>query len=134
MSSITSARRRLSEDNTGDLPLIGEVRRGQRGVNDVDLSRGQWGLDLLKDAIQSAYSHKAAAIDMGMDKSLLTRQLDGDGHLSVRRVFVLPDYVVDSWAGRIKTQMGSDDKTTRIERGLELIEKGRAILAAEAAK
>lgn len=134
MGSSISSRRRLPEDNTGELPLIGAVRDRQRGVNDVDLSAGQWGLDLLKEAIQFAYSHKAASIDMGMDKSLLTRQLDGDGHLSVRRVFLLPDYVVESWAGRIHSKFGKDDKATRIERGLELIEKGRSILAAEASK
>jgi hypothetical protein len=132
--ATVSNRRRLPEDNTGELALMGMVPKGQRGVNDVDLTAGQWGLDLLKEAIQSAYSHKAAALDMGMDKSLLTRQLDGDGHLSLRRVFVLPDYVIDSWAGRIKTKFGCDDKATRIERAMELIEKGRTMLAAEATK
>jgi len=133
MSSVPS-RRRPTEDNRGDLPLIGAVHRGHHAVNDVDLSAGQWGLDLLKDAILSAYSHKAASIDMGMDKSLLTRQLAGDGHLSVRRVFVLPDYVLDSWAGRIKTRFGADDKAARLERAMELIEKGRSMLIAEASK
>jgi hypothetical protein len=134
MSSSSSVRRRLQEDNTGDLPLMGAVPKGQRGVNDVDLTGGQWVLDLLKEAIDSAYTHKAASLDMGMDKSLLTRQLAGDGHLSLRRVGLLPDYVVDSWAGRIKARFGADDKATRIERGMEMIEKGRAILAAEAGK
>lgn len=134
MTASVPSRRRLSEDNTGDLPLMGAVPQGQRGVNSVDLSAGQWGLDLLKEAINSAYSHKAAAIDMGMDKSLLSRQLDGDGHLSLRRVFVLPDYVICSWTGRIQTRFGVDDKAIRIERAMELIEKGRFMLAAEASK
>ena len=133
MGTVSNRRGHL-ESNAGDLPLIGAVPKGQRTVKDVDLAAGQWGLDLLKDAIQSAYSHKAAAIDMGMDKSLLTRQLDGDGHLSLRRVFLLPDYVLDSWAGRIKTKFGCDDKAVRIERAMELIEKGRTMLAAEASK
>lgn len=133
MASLSN-RRRLPEDNTGDLALMGAVPKGQRRVNSVDLDKGQWLLDLLKEAIESAYSHKAASIDMDMDKSLLSRQLAGDGHLSIRRVGVLPDYVIDSWAGRIKTKFGSDDKATRIERGMELIEKGRAMLAAEATK
>jgi hypothetical protein len=134
MSPSSAVRRRLTEDNTGDLPLMGAVPQGQRTVNAVDLAAGQWLLDLLKEAINSAYSHKAAAIDMGMDKSLLTRQLDGDGHLSLRRIGLLPDYVITSWVGRIQSKYGADDKAARIERGMELIEKGRALLAAEASK
>lgn len=134
MTSNRPARRRLPEDNTGDLALIGAVPDRPRAVHDVDLSLGQWGLNLLKDAILSAYSHKAASLDMGMDKSLLTRQLDGDGHLSVRRVFLLPDFVICSWTGRIQTKYGVDDKAQRIERAMELIDKGRSMLAAEASR
>jgi AraC-like DNA-binding protein len=133
MASV-SARRRPTEDNVGDLPLMGAVPQGQRAVNDVDLAKGQWILDLLKEAIDSAYQHKAAASDMGMDKSLLTRQLSGDGHLSLRRVGLLPDYVICSWAGRIQSRYGADDKAVRIERAMELIERGRTMLVAEAGK
>jgi hypothetical protein len=132
--ATVSTRRRLQEDNTGDLALMGAVPRGQRAVNAVDLTQGQWLLDLLKEAIDSAYSHKAAAIDMDIDKGQLSRQLSGDGHLALRRVGLLPDYVIDSWAGRIKTKFGCDDKAVRIERAMELIEKGRTMLAAEATK
>jgi hypothetical protein len=134
MGISSSARRRLPEDNTGDLALIGAVPQGQRTVNGVDLTQGQWLLDLLKEAIDSAYTHKAAAIDMDIDKGQLTRQLSGDGHLALRRVGLLPDYVICSWVGRIQTRFGADDKAIRIERAMELIEKGRTMLAAEATK
>lgn len=134
MGSSSSNRRGHTEDNSGDLPLIGAVRNRPHGVNDVDLTAGQWGLDLLKEAIDSSYSHTAAALTMGMDKSLLTRQLGGDGHLSLRRVFLLPDYTICSWTGRIHSRFGKEDKATQIERGMELIEKGRTILAAVASK
>ena len=134
MGTSVPNRRRLTEVNNGDLPLIGAVREGQRGVNAVDLAAGQWILDLLKEAIGSACSHKAASSDMGMDKALLTRQLDGDGHLSLRRVGLLPDYVQCSFAGRIQSRYGVDDKATRIERAMELIDRGRSMLAAEATK
>lgn len=134
MSSSVASVRGRSEVKGGDLPLMGAVRDSPRGVNDVDLAAGQWILDLLKEAIDSAYSHKGASTDMGMDKSLLTRQLSGDGHLSLRRVGLLPDYVICSWAGRIQSRYGVDDKAIRIERAMEMIEKGRSMLAAEASK
>lgn len=39
---------------------------------------------------RSGLSVKAAALTMGMDHAQLSRQLDGDGHLSITRLMALP--------------------------------------------
>lgn len=134
MSRSLAAGRRQQEDNAVGLPLIGEARSSQRAVNAVDLSRGQWLMDALRDAIQSAYSHKAASIDMGIDKAQLSRQLDGDGHLSLPRVAVLPPEVLCAWADRIRAHYGVDDRPSRVQMAMELIERGKSMLAAEVSR
>ena len=132
IANSVAARRRLQEGNTGDLPLLGAVPARQQGVNTVEVTGGQWLLDHLHDAIGGVYSHKAAAIDMDMDKGLLSRQLNGDGHLSLLRVGCIQSPEVHvSWAERILGRFGRNDKAARIERAMQLIEQGKAMLAAE---
>lgn len=121
--------------NVGNLPLIGAVPKGQRTVNAVDTTAGQWLLDGLHAAIESTYSFKAAALDMGKDKGQLSRELAGDGHLSVARVGCLQSpLTLVAWAESIRSRFGVDDKAARIERAMQLIEQGRVMLAAEVAR
>jgi hypothetical protein len=48
-------------------------------------------LGIIREALRHAdISVEKAALHMGIDKSLLSRQLSGDGHLSIRRLAMLP--------------------------------------------
>jgi hypothetical protein len=61
-------------------------------------------------------SHKAAAIVLGVDKGQLTRQFQGDGHLSAKRVGLLPREVLLAIADGIKAHYGANDPQAERER------------------
>ncbi|HAM41659.1 MAG TPA: hypothetical protein DCP69_10070 [Candidatus Omnitrophica bacterium] len=47
--------------------------------------------DVESALLRAGISHKAAALTMGVDLSLWTRQRAGDGHVSLRRLARLPE-------------------------------------------
>jgi hypothetical protein len=68
------------------LPIIGAVR------TDRPLSEGQngdWILPLIKRAQETVMSQKDAVLTMGMAKTQYIENLQGTGHLSVRRLGML---------------------------------------------
>lgn len=50
----------------------------------------QYAADVRQALAKAGISLKAAALDMGIDAAQLTRELDGTGHLSARRLACLP--------------------------------------------
>jgi hypothetical protein len=113
MSMSVARAGRQREDNTGDLALVGSVQRSQQAVtgnqqavNDGD---GAWFPRLVGQCVDAHVSHKVAALTMGIDKGQLTRQFDGDGHLSAKRAGLLPQSVWLDIAEGIKAHFGMSD-------------------------
>jgi hypothetical protein len=113
---------RQREDKAGDLPLIGATPSSQQPVNDVD---GAWLPRLVGEAVERHMSHKDACFAMGVDKGQLSRQFDGDGHLSAKRVGLLPEAVLIDVADGIKEHYGKGDP--RVERRQAAEDAMRAI-------
>jgi hypothetical protein len=90
MGPIASVRRADVEVTSGQrqvgLPIIGAVR------TDRPLTEGQngdWILPLIKRAQETVMSQKTALLTMGIAKTQYIENLQGTGHLSVRRLGML---------------------------------------------
>lgn len=114
-----------SSDRQSTLPMIGEAR-GPVGVDSPD---GQWILPLIDRALDRTMQRKEAAFRMGMDVSLLKRQLSGDGHLSVKRLGALGGGFWSSLADELREHFALMDRSELIEQGEALIDRGRQLLA-----
>jgi hypothetical protein len=126
MAATVPSDRRAVPVKSLDLPLIGAVPKGQTKVNSDD---GRWILALIGRAIDRAMSRKEAAIRMGVDQGLMTRQLSGDGHLSALRLGVLPEAFWLALADELRDHFGMLDRAQLIEQGESLIDRGRQLLA-----
>ena len=107
------------EVTTGDLPLIGVAPSSHRAVTPSDDAVGDWILPLVKAAQERVMSQKAAVITMGIDKAQYIRNLQGDGHLSIRRLGMLGE---DFWLALIdelRTHFKIDNDADRLERALD---------------
>lgn len=105
--SSVSAARRQHEDKGDDLPLIGEARRSQPAVNDVD---DPWFPKLVGECATRHLAHKEICYALGgIDKGQATRQMQGDGHLSAKRIGNLPREVWIDVADGIKEHFGVSD-------------------------
>jgi hypothetical protein len=125
MATVT-AKRRPVEVQSLDLPLIGAVPKGQAAVN---CEAGHWILPLIGNAIDRTMQRKEAALRMGIDQALMTRQLSGDGHLSVPRLGTLGPTFWTVLADEIREYFGMLDRAQLIEQGEALIDRGRQLLA-----
>jgi hypothetical protein len=63
--------------------------------------------------------HKAAAISAQMDKAQLSRQLSGDGHLSVRRLALLPEDFWLALVDELRAYFKLDNDAERLERAFD---------------
>jgi hypothetical protein len=115
MSTVAN-RQPKHQVNTLDLPLIGEAPRSQQPVNGDD---DQWILPLITRAIERSVGHKAAAISAQMDKAQLSRQLSGDGHLSVRRLALLPEDFWLALVDELRAYFKLDNDAERLERAFD---------------
>jgi hypothetical protein len=117
MGATLSDRRAQRQDNTGDLPLIGETPRRQPIVNSDE--GGLWILPLVQRAVERSVGHKAAALDAGMDKGQWSRQLAGDGHLSIRRLGLLPQEFWLELIDELRAHFKLDNDRERLERAFD---------------
>jgi hypothetical protein len=113
MGAIVSRDRRPAPVNSLDLPLIGETPRRQQPVNAVD---GDWILPLITAAVARSIGHKSAAIDAGMDKAQWSRNLAGEGHLSIRRLGLLPESFWLALIDELRAHFQLDNDAERLER------------------
>lgn len=113
--SLTSAPRQ-AEDKALDLPLIGATPNRQPTVNPLE---GGWILPLIACAIDQTMQRKEAAILMGLDAGQMTRQLSGEGHLSVRRLGMLGEEFWLALADGLRRHFGIDNDAQRLERALD---------------
>lgn len=134
MARTIAARIGHHQDNSLDLPLIGAApaRSGsQQTVNSVD---DAWILPLVQRAVERTIGHKAAAISAGMDKGQWSRQLSGDGHLSVRRLGLLGE---DFWLAlmdELRAHFHLDDDADRLDRALDAVTSGMKVIGEIAKK
>jgi hypothetical protein len=66
-------------------------------------------LDCLAGAIDATTKREAAAAQMAMDHSQMTRQLQGDGHFSLKRASRLDRDTLLDFANRIRQHCGVQD-------------------------
>lgn len=109
--SSVARERSQHEDKGDDLPLIGAVPPSQPPVNDVD---DPWFPRLIGECANRHLAHKEICYALGdgeraMDKGQASRQLDGDGHLSAKRIGNLPREVWIDVADGIKAHFGMSD-------------------------
>jgi hypothetical protein len=127
MPRSVSAARTQAEVNPLALPLIGEARRGQPTVKADD---GGWILPVIAQAIDRVMSRKEAAICMGIDEGQLSRQLKGDGHLSVVRLGALGERFWVALRDELGAHFNLHDPEAEARQAAELITRGMSILLA----
>lgn len=72
-----------------------------------------------------------AGNDLGLDAGHMTRQLQGDGHLSVLRMGALPREFWIALVGELRAFYKLDDPAERVQQATELVGRGLAMLVAE---
>jgi hypothetical protein len=116
------------KDNDLDLPLMGEARRSQPAVKIED--RWLWVLPVIAQSIDRVMSRKEAAIRMGIDEGQLSRQLKGDGHLSVLRLGALPPQFWGALRDELAFYFDLNDPQAEAKQAAELITRGMSMLMA----
>jgi hypothetical protein len=117
---------RRTEVNSLDLPLIGAAPGSQPTVNSFD---GDWILPVLSEAIERTMPKKVAAHAMGIDQGQLSRQLAGDGHLSVRRLGALGEEFWKNLVTALQVHFGILSKQELIEQADSLSDRARQLYA-----
>lgn len=126
MSTTVASARRPREVQSLDLPLIGAAPSSQSAVN---CDAGDWILPILASTLDRTMPRKEAAITMGIDAAQLSRQLAGDGHLSVRRLGALGEPFWRQLSDELRIHFGLLDRAQLIAQGEALIDRGRQLLA-----
>lgn len=134
MASTVASRRGHSEVNDGDpqgtLGLVGEARAAAPSTwSDDEAKAALWFLQIVDRAMERTAPRKVICATMRVDKSLLRRWLDGDGHLSAARLGLLGQ---DFWlnvAEELRLHFGLIDRAEMAAQGEALIDRGRQLLA-----
>jgi hypothetical protein len=122
MAPISAARRALRQAN--DLEprlggLIGAVPNTQRSLK--TLEGGDWFLGCVARAIDASMeSRKAAALTMGnLDQGQLSENLKGEGHLSARRLGLMPETFFIALIDEVREHFQIDNDADRLARALK---------------
>ena len=119
-------------DPQSTLPLLGAAK----GPAQVHTPDGDWILGLIGKAIERVYAEKKgnAAREMGMDASYLNRLLAADGHLSVRKLGLLPDDFWLALVDELRAHFKVDNDAERLDRALDGIAAGLKVVGEIARK
>jgi hypothetical protein len=128
MSSSVATATRQPKGKALDLPLMGEARRSQPTVKTND--EWLWILPVIAQAMDRVMSRKEAAILMGMDEGHLSRQLRGDGHLSVPRLGALGERFWIALRDELAVYYDLNDPAAEAKQAAELITRGMTMLLA----
>jgi hypothetical protein len=112
--------------------LIGAVRDTQATLK--ELEAGQWLCDCADRAIDRVSSRKAAALTMRIDAGLMTNQLKGVGHMSLRRIGLMDREFFETWLDEIRAHFGMDNDAERLDRAAECVSRGLDQIVAIARK
>jgi hypothetical protein len=120
MSATMPNRRTDAEATRGQaqvsLPMLGAARTDRTLTASQD---GDWILPLIKVAQERVMSQKAAVITMGIAKTQYIENLQGVGHLSVRKLGLMGE---DFWLALIdelRAHFKIDNDADRLERALD---------------
>lgn len=122
MAATVASPRGQAQDNHPDLPLIGPVRRGQPTVKTDE--GWLWILPVIAQAMDRVMSRKEAAILMGLDEGQLSRQLKGDGHLSVLRLGALGRPFFVALRDELSIYYDLNDPQAEAQQAADLISRG----------
>lgn len=112
-------------------PDQGEVKHSERrlrglGFRDAsaqetlkDLEGGDWLLAAAESAIDQVMQRKVAASAMKIDAGLMTNQFKGIGHMSLRRVGLLPQDFFEEFIDQIRAHFQMDNDAERLDRAIE---------------
>lgn len=132
-ASIAAAPRRREVpdgDRQGTLGLIGEARAtGAPTWTPDHAEKAAWLLKILDRAMDRTAQRKVITETLGIDKSLLRRQLDGDGHLSVARLGLLGDVFWLAVADELRIHFGMLDRAELIAQAEALSDRARQLFA-----
>ncbi|MGE0362767.1 MAG: hypothetical protein AB7R67_18790 [Vicinamibacterales bacterium] len=106
---------------------MGEAPRRGEGPATFQSPDGDWILAVIADAIDASMSRKEAAIRMHLDQSQMTKQLQGDGHLSVRRLGALGDAFWMAMADALRARFDLLDKRQLIAQAEALADRSRQL-------
>lgn len=122
MSHSLTARRTDPEATTGrhqvGLPMLGAARTDLTPTAGQDTD-GDWVLAIVKRAQERVMSQKTAYLSMGMSKTHYIENLQGTGHLSVRRLGLLGEDFWRAFVDELRAHYGMDDDEARLERALD---------------
>lgn len=131
MARSVASGRVQAEDKTLALPMLGAVPRTQAPYTSP--VEPQWLLDCVGRAIDRTLPRKEAAYLMGVDAGNLTHTLQGEGHLSAKRLAGLPQVFWIALIDELRGHFGITDQT-EVQRAIEDISRGLSILAARATR
>lgn len=97
--------------------LIGAVRNTQSTLKEFE--GGEWFLACVERSIESVGQKKAAASTMQIDGGLLKNQLNGVGHLSARRLGLMPQEFWEALIDELRAHFGMDNDAERLDRAIE---------------
>jgi hypothetical protein len=122
-------------DDRGTLPLIGAVPSRDPQFTPEQHDAALVILRLIDRAMTITDQRKNICTTIGLDRAQLRRQLDGDGHLSAKRLALLPlDGFWLTLADLIRTEVGALDRRELVLQGESLIDRGRQLLAQAAGR
>jgi hypothetical protein len=129
MSPSLSARRTDAEATRGQrevgLPLMGAVR------TDQPLTEGQggdWILPLIKRAQEAVMSQKDAVLTMGIAKTQYIENLQGTGHLSVRRLGMLGESFWFALIDELRHYFKVNTDEERLARALQIRQEADRVI------
>jgi hypothetical protein len=130
------AKRRTDEEATAGqqqvgLPIMGAVRTDPTPTARQD---GDWILPLIKAAQERVMSQKEAVLTMGVAKTQYIENLQGTGHLSVRRLGLLPQAFWEALIDELRVHFRMDDDAERLDRAFECVQRGMQQIQAIARK
>jgi hypothetical protein len=97
--------------------LIGAVRNTQAPLKEFE--GGEWFLGCVERAIDAVGQKKAAALTMQIDGGQLKNQLNGVGHLSARRLGLMPVEFWEVLIVELRVHFGMDNEQERLDRAFE---------------
>ncbi len=80
---------------------------------------GDWILPLIKRAQERVMSQKAAILTMGIAKTQYIENLQGTGHLSVRRLGLMPQEFWVALMDELRAHFHMEDDEDRLRRALD---------------
>lgn len=116
-------------DPQGTLGLIGAVPPSDGAWTGERARAAGWILKLIDEAMTATAQRKVICGLVGVDKSLLRRQLDLDGHLSVWRLGALPDTFWLKLANGVRAHFGMLDREELIAEADALADRARQLYA-----